>query len=88
MNASSRFPTHHVPDEGVRYVYGDVVRIDQSSGRVEIVKDPEGDYEVMNCRPATEYAAGPPLLRVGLRKRTGPRIETPDERAPRLLHEW
>jgi hypothetical protein len=69
MSTSGRFPTHHIPDDGTRYAPEQRVRIDQSSGQVRIVKDPEGDYEVMGCRPATEYGSAPPLLRVDLRKR-------------------
>lgn len=91
MTGSSRFPTYHVPDEGVRYAPGDIVRIDQSSssGRIDIVKDPEGDYEVMNCRLATEYTGGPPLLRVGLRKRgTAPPLADPDPRPTRPPLRW
>src|SRR3954470_3032099 len=40
---------------------------------------PQGTYEVMSCRPATEYGSDPPLLRVGLRKREVPRA---DDTAP------
>jgi hypothetical protein len=72
MSTSGRFPTHHVPDEGVRYSQGDLVRIDQSSGAVRLVKDADGDYEVMNCRRAMEYGDDPPLLRIGLQKRARP----------------
>jgi hypothetical protein len=68
MAGSSRFPTYLIPDDGTRYPYGEVVRIDHSSGKVQIIADPDGGYEVMNCRPATEHAGGPPLLRVGLKK--------------------
>jgi hypothetical protein len=71
-SGSSRFPTHHVPDDGTRYTEGEIVRVDHTSGRVRIIKDLEGDYEVMNCRRATEYGDTPPLLRVGLRKRVPP----------------
>jgi hypothetical protein len=84
MTGSSRFPTHHVPDEGVRYAPGDAVRIDQSSpsGRVDLIKDSEGDYEVVNCRPATEYTGGPPLLRIDLRKRGTARSRSPEDPPP------
>src|SRR5258708_7808593 len=69
MSGSSRFPTHHIPDDGTRYVPGEIIHIDHSSGQVQLIKDPEGDYEVMSCRQATEYGDDPPLLRVDLRKR-------------------
>jgi hypothetical protein len=69
MSISSRFPTHHIPDDGTRYAPGELVRIDHSSGRLQILKDPEGGYEIMGCRPATEYGGDPPLLRIDLRKR-------------------
>jgi hypothetical protein len=72
VSTSSRFPTHHIPDDGTRYAPGEVVRVDHSSGQIQIVKDPQGSYEVMSCRPATEYGSDPPLLRVGLRKREVP----------------
>ena len=68
MSASSRYPTHHVPDDGTRYAPGEIVRVDHSSGRIEIVKDPNGDYEILSCRSATEYGGDPPPLRIGLRK--------------------
>ena len=78
MSESSRFPTHLIPDDGTRYAPGETVHVDHSSGRVQIVKDPAGAYEVMNCRPATEYADETPLLRVGLRKRVTPPVESTD----------
>ena len=86
MSTSGRFPTHHIPDEGTWYAPGDVVRVDHSSGQVRIIKDPEDTYEVMSCRPATEYGDDPPLLRVDLRKRRRevPPAETPDPWAPRF----
>lgn len=65
-----RFPTHLIPDDGTQYAPGEIVRVDQSSGRIDIVVDAEGTYEVMNCRQATEYGANPPLLRVDLKKRS------------------
>jgi hypothetical protein len=87
MAGSSRFPTHLVPDDGTRYATGEIVRIDQSSGQVQIVVDQEGTYEVMNCRPATEYGSDPPLLRVDLKKRVAPTIaESSDPWAPRSAY--
>jgi hypothetical protein len=87
MSASGRFPTHHIPD-GTRYAPGEAVRVDLSSGRVAIVKDPAGDYDVVSCRPATEYGGDPPPLRVGLRKREAPRVEEPDPWPPRRPSAW
>jgi hypothetical protein len=75
VSTSSRFPTHHIPDDGTRYAPGEVVRVNHSSGQIQIVKDPQGSYEVMSCRLATEYGSDPPLLRVGLRKREVPRAD-------------
>ena len=84
MSTSSHFPTHHIPDDGTRYAPGEVVRVDQSAGRIQIIKDPQGTYEVMNCRSATEYGSNPPLLRIDLRKRVAaPPAETTDPWAPR-----
>ena len=57
---------------------GEPIRVDHSSGQIQLVKDPAGDYEVVTCRPATEYGGDPPLLRVGLRKREAPRPADPD----------
>ena len=82
MAGSSRFPTHLVPDDGTRYPQGEVVRVDQSSGRVQIVVDPEGAYEVVNCRPATEYTDAR-LLRVDLKRREAPPAVPPDSWTPR-----
>ena len=67
MSGTGKFSTHLVPNEGVWYEIGEVVRLDQSLPQVQIVKDPTGGYEVHSCRQATEYA-GAPLLRVGLRR--------------------
>jgi len=78
MSGSSRFPTHHIPDDGTRYAPGEIVRIDQSSGQIAIIKDLGGDYEILSCRPATEYGQKPPLLRIGLRKRETTPVEEPD----------
>ena len=84
-SGSHHYPTHHIPDDGTRYALGEIVRADQSSGQMRLIKDPEGDYEVMGCRPATEYGDGPPLLRVDLRRRRrdAPPDEKPDPWAPR-----
>ena len=82
MSTSSRFPTYHIPDDGTHYAPGEVVRLDQSSGHIRIVKDPEGAFEVMSCRPATEYGSDPPLLRIGLRKREAAPSENPGAWAP------
>ncbi len=68
MSKVGKFSTLHVPDQGVWYTPGEVVRIDQSGRQVLIVKDPSGDHEVHSCRRATEYGGNPELLRVGLRK--------------------
>lgn len=68
MRSSDRFPTHHVPDDGTRYAPGEIVLFDHSSGRLQVVKDPTGDYEILNCRRATEYGGATPLLRLSLRK--------------------
>lgn len=78
MSGSRRFPTYHVPDDGIPYAPGDIVSIDQSAGHAEIIKDPNGDYEVLICRRATEYVGDRPLLRIGLRKRMDEPIGPPD----------
>ena len=88
MSTSGRFPTHHIPDDGTRYAPGEVVRVDHSSGQIRIIKDPQGSYEVMSCRPATEYGGDPPLLRVGLRKREAAPIADTDPWTPGRLSRW
>jgi hypothetical protein len=65
----ARFSTHHIPDEGVRFAPGEAVKVIHATGQVRILRDPNGDYEVMGCRPATEFREGPPLLRVDLKRR-------------------
>jgi len=65
---SVRLSTHHVPDTGSRFKPGDIVRLDQAPGGVLLIEDPAGEYEVMGCRPATEFRENPPLLRVDLRR--------------------
>ena len=47
MSGSSRFPTHHIPDDGTRYALGEIVRVDQLSGQIAIIKDAGGDYEIL-----------------------------------------
>ena len=64
---AAKFSTHHIRDEGVRFAPGDVVSLIHAAGRVQIIHDPNGEYEVTGCRPATEYADSA-LLRVDLKK--------------------
>jgi hypothetical protein len=68
MSDSGRFRTHHVPDDGRTYEVGQRVRVDHAAGPVDVVPDPDGDYEVHSWRQATELAEGDPLLRVDLRR--------------------
>jgi len=63
-----RLSTYHVPDTGIRFTPGDIVRLDQALGEISLIEDPAGEYEVMGCRPATEFRENPPLLRVDLRR--------------------
>jgi hypothetical protein len=86
MAGSSRFPMHLVPDDGTRYAPGEIVHLDQSTGRVQIVVDPEGTYVVVNCRPATEYTDAQ-LLRVDLKRREAPPTAPPDPWAPRSRYD-
>jgi len=78
MSGSSRFPTHHIPDDGTPYTPGEIVRIDQSSGRITLIKDVAVTTKSLTCRPATEYPGNPPWLRVGLRKRVAAPVEDPN----------
>ena len=88
MSTSSRFPTHHIPDEGTRYAPGEMVRLDHSSGQLQIIKDLQGSYEVMGCRPATEYGGNPPLLRVDLRKREATPTASTEPWTPGYPSRW
>ncbi len=64
-----QYPSFFVPDRDVPRLPGTPVRVDQASTEVQIVEDPDGEYEVVSCRPATELGANPPMLRVNLRWR-------------------
>jgi hypothetical protein len=68
MSDPGRFPTHHVPDDGRTYEVGQRVRVDRAPDTVDVVPDPDGDYEVHSWRQATELEEGDPLLRVDLRR--------------------
>ncbi len=68
MAETGNYPSHHVPDEGIAYLPGERVRVDHSSGQVRIVKDDEGDHEVLTSRPAPEVHADRPVLRINLRR--------------------
>jgi len=65
---AGKFSTHHIPDQGIRFAPGETVHVDRALAQVQIVKDPDGDYEVVGCRPATEFRDGTPLLRVDLKR--------------------
>ncbi len=81
MSKTGKFSTYHVPDQGVWYSPGEVVRLDESRSSVQIVKDSTGEYEVHSCRHATEYSGGPALLRVGLRRSSAAdRADSPPDR--------
>jgi hypothetical protein len=68
MSKTGKFSTYHVPDVGVWYTPGETVRLDETRSSIQIVKDPDGQYEVHSCRRATEYSGDQTLLRVGLRR--------------------
>jgi hypothetical protein len=74
MSASGRFPTHHIPDDGTRYATGETVRVDLSSGRVEIVKDPAGDYEVVRGHGVLARPLRPPTLAAARAAGARPRV--------------
>ncbi len=40
MAGASRFPTHLIPDDGTRFMRGEIVRVDQTSGKIQIIADP------------------------------------------------
>ena len=68
MAQGGPYPSFYVPDEGVPYRPGEVVRVDHSAGQALLVKDEQGDHEVIDCRRATEVWDDPPPLRVNLRR--------------------
>ena len=53
---AAKFSTHYIPDEGMRFKPGDIVSLVHGAQQVQIANDPNGEYEVMGCRLATEYA--------------------------------
>ena len=55
-----------VPDDGQRYTPGAPFNVVRTEGRVTLVADPRGAYEVYSCEPAPELVKDP-LLRVVLR---------------------
>ena len=57
---------HHVPDDGRWYDQGTIVRIVRGTP-IDLIPDPNGDYEVQRCRRQS-YLSRDPLLTVELRK--------------------
>ena len=82
MSEIGKFSTYHVPDVGVWYEPGEIVRLEDSRLGIAIIKDPMGNYEVHSCRRATEFTGSPALLRVGLRKDAA--TASTESRAPGL----
>ena len=72
MTQGGSYPSFYVLDDGTRYIAGDVVRVDQSSRQARVVKDEDGDHEVIECRRAPELGGDSPMLRVNLRRRRPP----------------
>ncbi len=64
-----QYPSFFVPDKDVLRLPGTPVRVDKASTQVRVVDDPDGEYEVVSYRPATELGVDPPMLRVNLRWR-------------------
>jgi hypothetical protein len=56
-----------VPDDGQDYPPGAPFRIERTSGRVALIPDPRGDYEVYSSAAAPGLSSNP-LLTVVLRK--------------------
>ena len=69
MTEGGQYPSLYVADRDVPCLPGTPVRVDQSSTQIRIVEDPDGEYEIVGCRRATELDADPPMLRVNLRRR-------------------
>ncbi len=68
MAESGPYPSFYVLDDGTVYLPGELVRVDRSSRLTRILKDEDGEYEVVDWRRATELTDGPPMLRVNLRQ--------------------
>lgn len=83
MSKTGRFSTHHIPDQGIWYTPGETVRLDETRDSIQIVKDPEGQYEVHSCRRATEYTGDPALLRISLRRES---LSLPGEPSSPIRH--
>lgn len=71
MAEAGPYPSFYIPDDGTAYLPGDLVRVDHSSDQPRIVKDEDGEYEVVASRRATELRDGPPMLRINLRRLAG-----------------
>ena len=68
MADTGSYPSHYIPDEGVAFQPGEIVRVDHTPQHVSIIEDPDGGYEVVSCRSAPELGSDPPMLRVNLRR--------------------
>jgi hypothetical protein len=67
MSDSGESEIHYLQDEGRRHVPGTVVRRERGPGKVELIPDPRGEWEVSSCERDSSFG-GPALLRVGLRR--------------------
>ena len=72
MAEAGPYPSFYVPDDGIVYLPGELVRVDRSLRQARIVKDEDGDHEVIECRRAPELGGDSPMLRVNLRRRRPP----------------
>ena len=54
MAETGNYPSFDIADDGTPYLPGKLVRVGRSLRQTRIVKDEDGDYEVVDCRPATE----------------------------------
>ena len=68
MVEGGQYPSFYVADRDVPCLPGTPVRVEQSATQMRIVEDPDGEYEVVSCRRATELDADPPMLRINLRR--------------------
>jgi hypothetical protein len=64
--APEQFVSHHVPDDGRWYAQGTIVRVVRGA-HIDLIPDPNGDYEVHRCERQS-YLSSDPLLTVELRK--------------------
>jgi hypothetical protein len=65
-DAPGQSVSYHVPDDGRWYAQGTIVRVVRGT-HIDLIPDPNGDYEVQRCQRQS-YLSGDPQLTVEIRK--------------------